>query len=430
MASKTTCLLGVLGWAAWALPGCGMEHGHGHGGVGHGAPLEEAENFHTHESQPKNESLGGSLDEDLGFDPFLVSAPVVDGTVLQGGQSMVLVLKVPPSTPGLSTSDMVLFLQRIERSSETVSSWETVLVGPQMRQETLTFAGERIEIASRRGVGQAGVEAQGALLENGDDGFRLQVLRQDNPRLRVRRTMSGVVTNSMLCALSELSLFSWESDVWRVVRKDTKSLSLGIPKPKRQIGSVEGRWHSISLAGTIVRRTWELNDGVFSSVPADAKQGSVEPISGSYVVGDHGFVVLTPDGSSTGIRRGTLDPEAGAGVVMVDREEDYLAAGFWWRSLKRPKDSLAGRWRVFGRVSPTVSRGEQEDTELLSGSVEIASDGTLKGQIGVEGSAPWMGVGGAITLVDTPGGIVELEVPVALQRTNAQQEAVVAPHDH
>jgi len=407
---------GALAWAgllAITTPGCGESHTH------------ETHAIHKTVTAHKTTSHAPA-DPDL--KPFEVRATIIDGTVLPGGQNMMLVLHAEPSTPGLHPSPMVLFFQRTTTADTHLGSWTSVLVGKQTREEHITFDSEGIDIASRRAQNQGGVQARGKVIENSPDGFQAEVVRQDDPRIRIRRDLSGLAAGPLLCALNQLSVFNWESDIWSVSTTTMSSLLIGIRTPTDSEKSVDGRWNSISLSGPVVQRTWDLSGGRYvSSTSSDDPGAEDNPIHGSYSLGENGSVALTPDEPGTASRHGTIDPKVRSGIMLMEGPRAYENGAFWWQPVSQEeRHSLAGSWRVYGRVAPSSARGDKDAAEFVSGSAEISENGVMNGQVGLQGSEPWIHFRGEINMEGTQEGFLDLEIPVSLQRTTPE---VVPTHD-
>jgi hypothetical protein len=273
---------------------------------------------------------------------------------------------------------MVWFLNRTESGSACATKARAVAAGQQVRAETFVFTEHALEIDSRHNNAGGGFEATAALSWPSAGQFDVSIIRELEDRARIHRTIWGACSAGLFAGQSSLRTANWDSMTWRVRHRIRDLLMVGIPEPAATPGSPVGQWRSVTLTGSVRRLDWTLtaNRWAVASVEGDGK--ATISGEGDYTMGPNGRLELIPDTAGGVDRTGYMNPKHGGAVVYASpSDSNFSSASFWWRRGSGAQESATpGTWRFFGRRTGLAS-----ETGLVSGTLQLAADGGLQGEL-------------------------------------------------
>lgn len=424
--SKRRPLVGVL----WLLAAVGCDSSHSHDQDGTHA-LAHGDSTHSHtsantEGEPPSDLLAS-------LSPFQVKSTIVDGAVMSDGDGLVLVLDLASGTPteNAPSDEMVWFLNRTETGSACATSVRAVAAGELLRAESLVFKEHTIELDSRHNSAGDGFTVTGDLSLQKAGQFDVNITREIEDRLRIHRTMSGVCGAGLLTGQSELRTANWDSTTWSVRHRSRNYLMVGIPEPSSTLSNPAGEWRSVTLRGAVRRLDWTLtaNRWTLASVAGGSDAATLS--QGNYTVGPKGLFELVSDSAGDVDRSGYINPRFGSAVVQSSPSGgSFSAASYWWKlGAAADKSATPGSWYFVGRRA-----GEASEVGLVSGTLELASDGGLRGEL------VSLGTGEAIPFIGqlNPGipasGQIQFSFSSAPIGTDANSNDAAsppaAPHSH
>lgn len=358
-----------------AVGGCDCSHSHDIEVVP--TPSHDAA-AHNHTSDSPGES---SNPEPLStLSPLLVESTIVDGTVLSGGEGLVLVLDLRSATQpeNAPRDEMVWFLNRTETGSACATNARVTAAGQRVRAEALVFTEHQLQLDSRQNTADGGFEATGDLFWQKAGQFDVNITREVEDRVRIHRTISGVCSADLFVAQSELRTANWDSTIWRVRHKSTRYLMIGIPEPTSTPTNPVGEWRSVTLNGPGQRLDWTLTANRWAVASADGGGEAPNLGQGDYTVGPKGQLELVSDSATDVDRTGYMNPKHGGAIVYASPSGgNFSSASYWWkRGADAGESATPGTWHIVGRRP-----AKAPETGLVSGTLQLASDGGLRGEL-------------------------------------------------
>ena len=386
--STRRALVGCL-WLLTAV-GCDCSHSHDHDGAH--APAHDAS---THSHSTANAEGEPSSDLFAALSPFQIKSTIVDGAVMSDGDALVLVFGQASSTPTETetepTDEMVWFLNRTETGSECAMTVRSIAAGQGVRSETMVLTPDALDLDSRHTNTGDGFAVRGDLSWQKPGQFDVNITREVGDKARIHRTMAGVCGPALLTGQSELRTANWDTKTWSVRHRTRNYLMVGIPEPSAAPGDPAGEWRSVTLNGAIRRLDWTLTANRWTLKTVDGGSDPASLGQGDYTVGPKGQLELVSDAANDFDRAGHINTAVGAAVVQMSPPGgSYSSASYLWKQGAGGGTSATpGTWYFSGR-----QKGEGQDTGLISGTLELASDGGLRGELqrfGEEEVIPFIG---------------------------------------
>ncbi len=422
---QTFLLLALL----LASGGCDGSHSHdqdaapahSHDAASHGHSSSTVEGVPSSDSLPV-------------LSPFRVASTVVDGAVLSGGDGLVLVLDLAPATEleNAPTDEMVWFLNRTETGSACATKARAIAAGNRVRAESFVFTEHALELDSRHNTAGQGFEVTGALSWQGAGQFDVEITREVEDRIRIYRTLTGVCSAGLITGHSALRTAHWDTKTWSVRHRTQALLMVGIPEPEATPSTPAGEWRSVTLTGAVRRLDWSLTANRWAVTPVDGGGKATLSGQGAYSMGPKGKLELVPDSADAVDRAGYINPKHGGAVVYATPSGGiFSAASFWWRrgSDAEQSASTPGTWRFFGRRS-----AEAPETGLVSGTLRLAADGSLQGELVQDDTGETTPFMGRLEPGMPPTGKIRFSfssAPSSVEATPSDSEPhSAAPHSH
>jgi hypothetical protein len=333
---------------------------------------------HSHTTESPGEA--SSLSTLSTLSPFQVKSTIVDGAVTSDGDGLVLVFDLgsaaqPENAP---SDEMVWFLNRTETGSTCATTIRAVAVGEGVRAEALVFTEHKLELDSRHNNAGEGFVAIGDLSLQKAGQFDVNITREVEDRLRIHRTMKGTCGAGQLVAHSELQTANWDLKTWGVRHRTRDYLMVGVSEPTSMPSNLAGEWRSVTLNGSVRRLDWTLtpNRWTLASVAGGAEQASLG--QGDYTVGPKGQMELVSDAAGDVDRTGYINSKVGGAVVYASPSGgSFSSASYWWKvGADTDKSATPGTWHFVGRRAAVAP-----ETGLVTGTLELASDGGLRGEL-------------------------------------------------